>query len=111
VPVKAAAGGPGGAGVLTSSQRKRLRGLAHGYRPVVQVGKGGLTDPVVASIDEALTARELIKVQIFTARDERREITSAIERRLACQCVGSIGRMAIFFRRHPDPEKRRIDLS
>ena len=96
--------------MLTGSQRKHLRGLAHGYRPVVQVGKGGLTDPVLASIDEALAARELVKVQIFTAREERQEIASAIEERLACECVGSIGRMAIFYREQPHPERRRIKV-
>jgi RNA-binding protein len=96
--------------VLTGSQRKHLRGLAHAYRPAVQVGKGGLTDAVVGSIDEALTARELIKVQIFTARDERQQITSAVEQRLACECVGSVGRMAIFYRPHSDPERRHIHI-
>lgn len=96
--------------MLTGSERKHLRGLAHGYRPAVQVGKGGLTDPVLASIDEALAARELIKVQIFTEREERQQIASAVEERLGCECVGSVGRMAIFFRRHPDPEKRRIQI-
>ncbi|HSO24863.1 MAG TPA: YhbY family RNA-binding protein [Chondromyces sp.] len=96
--------------MLTGSERKHLRGLAHGYRPVVQVGKGGLTDPVVASIDQALAARELIKVQIFTARDERQEIASAIEERLACVCVGLIGRMAILYRQQPDPEQRHIKV-
>lgn len=96
--------------MLTGSQRKHLRGLAHAYRPAVQVGKGGLTDPVVASIDEALAARELIKVQIFTARDERMEIAAAVEARLACECVGSVGRMAIFYRQQPDPERRHIKV-
>ena len=96
--------------MLTGSQRKHLRGLAHRYRPVVQVGKSGLTDAVVGSIDEALTARELIKVQIFTERDERQRIASDVEQRLDCECVGSVGRMAIFFRPHPDPEKRHIDI-
>jgi RNA-binding protein len=88
-----------------------LRGLAHGYRPAVQIGKGGLTDSVVAGIDEVLTARELIKVQIFTARGERQQIAAAIEERLQCECAGSVGRMAIFYRQHPDPERRLIDPS
>ena len=96
--------------MLTGSQRTHLRGLAHGYRPAVQIGKGGLTDSVVSAIDNALTANELIKVQIFTARDERRQITSAVEERLACECAGAVGRMAIFYRQHPDPEKRTIDI-
>jgi len=96
--------------VLKGSQRTRLRGLAHGYRPAVQIGKGGLTDSVVAAIDTALTTNELIKVQIFTAREERQQIAAAIEERLDCECAGAVGRMAIFYRQQPDPEKRRIDV-
>jgi len=96
--------------MLKGSQRTRLRGLAHSYRPAVQVGKAGLTDSVVAAIDGALTASELIKVQIFTARDERQRITAAIEERLSCECAGAVGRMAIFYRQQPDPEKRNIDI-
>jgi RNA-binding protein len=97
--------------MLTGSQRTRLRGLAHAYRPAVQIGKAGLTDSVVTAIDIALTANELVKVQIFTARDERQQITAAVEERLACECAGAVGRMAIFYRQQPDPEKRHIDLS
>ena len=96
--------------MLKGSQRTRLRGLAHGYRPAVQIGKAGLTDSVVAAIDDALTASELIKVQIFTARRERQQIAAAIEERLDCECAGAVGRMAIFYRQQPDPEKRRIDI-
>ncbi len=96
--------------MLKGSQRTHLRGLAHGYRPAVQIGKGGLTDSVVAAIDSALTTNELIKVQIFTAREERQQITAAVEERLSCECAGSVGRMAIFYRQQPDPEKRRIDV-
>jgi len=94
--------------MLKGSQRTRLRGLAHGYRPAVQIGKAGLTDSVVTAIDDALTASELIKVQIFTARDERQQIAAAIEERLSCECAGAVGRMAIFYRQQPDPEKRKI---
>jgi len=96
--------------MLTGSQRTQLRGLAHGYRPAVQIGKAGLTDSVVAAIDDALTANELIKVQIFTARDERQQIAAAVEKRLKCDCAGSVGRMAVFYRQQPDPEKRHIKL-
>jgi RNA-binding protein len=96
--------------MLTGSQRTQLRGLAHGYRPAVQIGKAGLTASVVAAIDDALKANELIKVQIFTARNERQQITVAVEERLKCECAGSVGRMAVFYRQQPDPEKRHIKL-
>ncbi|MEE4273853.1 MAG: YhbY family RNA-binding protein [Thermoanaerobaculales bacterium] len=95
---------------LKGSQRKHLRGLAHSFKPVVQIGKEGLTDAVAAAIDDAITARELIKVRISGEREDREALVPIIEERIQCQCVGTIGRMAILYRQHPDPDRRRIEL-
>jgi RNA-binding protein len=95
-------------GELKGSQRKYLRGVAHSYRPVVQIGKEGLRESVVQAIDGALDAHELIKVKIAAERDEREEIVPVIQARLNCECVGTVGRMAILYRENPDPEKRKI---
>jgi RNA-binding protein len=95
---------------LRGSQRRHLRGTAHSYRPAVHVGKEGLTDGVAASIDAALTAHELIKVKIAADRVERDNLVAAIQEQLQCECVGTVGRMAILYRQHPDPEKRSIEL-
>ena len=93
---------------LTGKARKHLRGLAHHYRAAVLVGKEVLTEGVLKTIDEALLGSELIKVQIAADRDERRRMASLIEDATGAECVGQIGRIAILYRRHPDPEKRRI---
>ena len=95
-------------GELKGSQRKYLRGVAHSYRPVVQIGKEGLSESVVQAIDGALDAHELIKVKIAAERDEREQIVPVIQARLNCECVGTVGRMAILYRENPDPEKRKI---
>ena len=97
-------------GELKGSQRKYLRGVAHGYKPLVQIGKEGLSDGVIDAIDTALEAHELIKVKIAAERDEREQFVPLIEERASCECVGTVGRMAILFREHPDPEKRKISL-
>ena len=47
---------------LSGAQRKHLRGLAHHVKPVVHVGKNGVTDPVLQEVEEALDSHELIKV-------------------------------------------------
>ena len=93
---------------LSGAQRKHLRGVAHGYKPLVQIGKEGLTDNVLRTIDEAITAHELIKVKLTAERDEREQLIPIIEDRHGCECVGAIGRIAILYRENPDPEKRRI---
>jgi RNA-binding protein len=100
----------GSMGELKGSQRKYLRGVAHGFKPLVQIGKEGLSEGVIHAIDDALEAHELIKVKIAAERDERAQFVPAIEERAGCECVGTVGRMAILFRQHPDPEKRKISL-
>ncbi len=95
-------------GELNGAQRKHLRGVAHGYKPLVQIGKDGLTDNVLGSIDDAITANELIKVKMTAERDEREQLIPIIEERLPCECVGAIGRIAILYRQSSDPEKRKI---
>lgn len=97
-------------GKLTGSQRKHLRGLAHSYKPAVYIGKEGLSDSVVRSIDLAIEANELIKIKITADRDRRAELIPTIEERTNCECVGMVGHMAILYRRNPDPEKREIEL-
>ena len=51
--------------MLTSKQRAQLRSLANGEETIVQIGKSGITDSVVAQAAEALKARELIKCRVL----------------------------------------------
>ncbi len=95
---------------LKGSARKYLRGLAHSLRPAVQIGKDGLTDAVAASVEDALSTQELIKVQFVGSRETKREIAEAIDRRTGTTCVGIIGHVAILYREHPDADRRRIVL-
>ena len=95
---------------LKGSARKYLRGLAHSLRPVVQIGKDGLTDAVVGSLEDALSTQELIKVQFVGSRESKDEIIAAVEERTGSTCVGRIGHMAILYREHPDQDRRRIVL-
>ena len=104
------AGGKNGMTTLKGSQRKYLRGQAHDLRPLVRIGKEGVSPGVLDAIDRALEAHELIKIQIMAERDERAVMVETIERDARCECVGTIGRRAILYRMNPDPERRKISL-
>ncbi len=97
---------------LRGFQRKYLRGLAHAMKPVVIVGQKGLTDNLVASLDEALEIHELVKVKFveFKEKSQKVEITEALEKGTKSDMVGMIGHMAIFYRQQEDAEKRQITL-
>lgn len=95
---------------LTGAQRKRLRGLAHGLEPAVRVGQRGLTGAVEREVDRALDRHELIKVKLAGDRDERREQAEELARAAGARLVGTIGAVAILYRRHPDPRERKVKL-
>jgi RNA-binding protein len=94
---------------LTGSQRKYLRGMAHYLKPLVQVGKNGLTDPVIESIDKVLDDHELVKVRISGGEDKR-AMADEIAGRTGSAWVGMVGFVVTLYRQQADPEKRTIDL-
>ena len=97
-------------GGLTSRQRRWLRGEAHALSPRVQVGGKGVTDAVAAELDRALGVHELAKVRLAGERDERRAAAQELAALTRSEVVGLVGRVATFYRQHPDPEGRRYRL-
>jgi RNA-binding protein len=95
---------------LTGKQRKHLRGLAHALKPVVLIGMKGLTPEQIKALDGALLTHELIKVKFLDHKDEKKELTAAITAATGAELAGIIGNIAILYRAHPDPAKRRITL-
>ena len=95
---------------LKSSQRKWLRGQAHALKPVVQIGKMGLSEGALRQIDEALADHELIKVQAAAPKEEKQEIGRQIEEATGAEVVGIIGHILILFRQNDDPEEQRFEL-
>ena len=97
---------------LTKYQRKYLRGIAHGLKPVVFIGQKGLTPEVLLSAETAFNDHELIKVKFneFKEKDRKAEIVDRLEKETGCERVGIIGHTAILYRQQKDPEKRKISL-
>ncbi len=95
---------------LKGFQRKHLRGLAHGLKPVVQIGRDGLTDNVLRAIDEGLFSHELIKTRFneLKEKDLKEATAGDIAARTGSEPVGMIGHTVILYRPQADPEKRRI---
>lgn len=97
---------------LKGYQKKFLKGLAHGLKPVVFIGQKGLTANLISSIQDALETHELIKVKFVEFKDKQQKINLAetLAAQANCQLVGMIGHIAILFRRQTDPEKCNIQL-
>lgn len=95
---------------LTQKQRQYLRKSAHDLKPIVQIGKNGLSDQLIASVDQVLHTHELIKVKFNDFQGEKQEISEQIAGRTGAELVYVIGNTTILYRQSSDPEKRAVIL-
>lgn len=97
---------------LTSQQAKYLRQLAHTLKPLVLVGKNGLTDEVLASVNAALEHHELIKVKFidYKEKEMKHQMVEAICNQAHCFRAGMIGHTAILYRPARKKSRRKIHL-
>ena len=91
---------------MTSKQRAYLRGLANPLDTILQVGKGGVNENVIKQVNDALTARELIKIRVlenslYTAKEAAEEIAESCR----CEVVQILGSRITLYRRNlKDPK-------
>lgn len=95
--------------MLTSKQRAFLRSLGQEMEPILQIGKGGISDQVIKQADDALEARELIKVRLLrNATTELNDVTAALCEATGADPVQQVGRVALLYR--PSKKAPRIEL-
>ncbi|WP_050436115.1 ribosome assembly RNA-binding protein YhbY [Chondromyces crocatus] len=91
---------------LTGKQRRHLRALGHHLNPLVQLGKGGLTESVTSAVGEALEQHELIKIRIGTeCPDDREDVAENLAGALKAEVAQTMGRTILLYRRHPKEPK------
>ncbi|MFD1207034.1 MULTISPECIES: ribosome assembly RNA-binding protein YhbY [Sporosarcina] len=94
--------------MLTGKQKSYLRSEAHHLQPIFQIGKGGLTQPIIKQIEEALEARELIKVSILqNCEEDKNDIADRLQE-AGIDVVQVIGKILVLYKE--SKEKKRIIL-
>lgn len=95
--------------MLTGKQKSFLRSEAHHLQPLFQIGKNGLTESVIVQIEEALEAKELIKVSILqNCGEDKKEIAEKLAQREDLNVVQTIGNIIVLYKE--SVEKKRIEL-
>lgn len=96
--------------LLSSGQKKALRGMGHHLEPTVYVGREGLSPALINSAEAALKAHELIKIKLGqNCPLGRNEAAEELARTTGSSLVQVIGRMILLHRANPDlPAEKRI---
>lgn len=91
---------------MTSKQRAYLRSLSNKIDPIFQIGKSGVTDVLIEQLDNALEARELIKINILeTAPDSKKDIAEEISLKTESILVQIMGNKVTLYRQKKENPK------
>ena len=95
---------------LTPRQRAQLRSLAHHLKPILHIGKEGITPAALAALRDAFNTRELLKLKVqeaapLSAREAGDLPAGQLER---TEHVQTIGRTVVLYRRHPEKPEIRL---
>ena len=95
--------------MISSKQRSYLRSLANTMDPIFQLGKNGIEENFLKQIDDALEAREIIKINVLNNSGyESREASDIICKELNCEGIQAIGSKVVLYRR--SEKNPRIEL-
>lgn len=95
--------------MITSKQRSFLRAMANSIDAIFQIGKGGINENLLKQLDDALEARELIKVRVLPNSGlETREVCRQVAKQLGAEEVQVIGTKFVLYRRSKN--NPRIEL-
>lgn len=85
---------------MTSKERAALKAQANGLEALFQVGKGGVSDALIAQVNDVFATRELIKLKVLleTAPDAPKGIANEIAAATDSEVVQVIGGAMIFYK-------------
>ncbi len=90
--------------MLSGKQKRYLRSIAQTQRALFQIGKDGLSDNLIHTVDDALEARELIKIKMLkTVSEDHEEIIFDLARLTHSEIVQTIGNTFVLYRRSREP--------
>ncbi|MGQ0715588.1 MAG: ribosome assembly RNA-binding protein YhbY [Gemmatimonadaceae bacterium] len=92
---------------ITGKERAELRAEAHHLDPLVHIGAQGITPSLIASLDDALRTRELVKIQLGRPVEEKpRALAAKLAQDTGATVVQVIGRTATLYRENPELERK-----
>ena len=96
--------------MLNSRQKKNLRAKAHDLKPIVLIGKSGVSEGCIQSINEAIEVHELIKIKFIEHKDNKKPLSETICNKTNSEIVGNIGHTIMIFRQNPDKENQKYKI-
>jgi RNA-binding protein len=93
---------------LSNKQISKLKSLAQRLEPVVYVGKAGVTDELLAAVEQALSDHELIKIKFTAFKEEKESLAAGMAAHTNSELIWIVGHVAVLYRAQADPARRLV---
>ncbi len=89
---------------LNNSQLRKFKAAAQHLEPMLKVGKAGLSDGFVRSVDAALAQHELVKVKFVEFKEQKKELVPQLAEKTASHVIMRVGNVVVLHRPRPVAE-------
>ena len=93
---------------LNNAQIRKLKGMAQRMEASLKVGKQGLSDGFIKTLNEELSRHELVKVKFAEFKEQRKELAPQLAERTQSHLVTLLGNVVVLYRQNPDESKQKI---
>jgi RNA-binding protein len=84
---------------LTNVEKKKLKATAQRMDPSLKVGKNGLSDEFVKSLDEELVRHELVKIRFAGFKEQKKELAPLLAEKTGSELIMRVGNVAVYYRK------------
>jgi RNA-binding protein len=95
---------------LNNKQISKLKSMGQLLEPVVRIGHAGLSDALIASLNQALDDHELVKVKFSALKDQKKTLSPQLATLTGSRLVMRVGNVVVLYREQADPAKRKTVL-
>lgn len=93
---------------LSNRDKRALKSRAQLIKPLLKIGRDGLSPAFIKATDDALAHHELVKVKFDEFKEEKKELGAALAEKTSANIIMQVGHVIVLFRRkrHPNPESQ-----
>ena len=95
---------------LNNAQIRKLKGIAQRMDATLKVGKQGLSDGFIKTLNEELSRHELVKVKFAEFKEQRKELAPQLAERTQSHLITLLGNVVVLYRQNPEEDKRKISF-
>jgi RNA-binding protein len=93
---------------LTNPQIRKLKALSQRLEPMLKVGKAGLSEGFLKTVNEVLEQHELVKIKFAEFKEQKKELAPLLAEKTSSHLILRVGNVVVLYRQNPNPEHQRI---